>query len=127
MVPILVENSIFSVYLYRSYIPPRRNITCICDQFLQNRSKLYNKQNQSNTTSGKLQYTIVLIVLTLRATQIVQGWFLQKSFLGKVESSNGGFWPCKGPGLARISGLLVDSLIMLARHFVLLILIHGSH
>ena len=25
---------------------------------------------------------------------------------------------CEGPGLARISGLLVDGLIMLARHFL---------
>ena len=38
------------------------------------------------------------------------------SFLGQVENSNGGFWPCEGPGLARISGSLVDDLIMLARH-----------
>ena len=39
----------------------------------------------------------------------------QTSFLGGVECPNGGFRPCEGPGLARISGLLVDSLIMLAR------------
>ena len=32
-----------------------------------------------------------------------------------MECPNGGFRPCEGPGLARISGLLVDSLIMLAR------------
>ena len=34
-----------------------------------------------------------------------------------VESSSGSFWPCEGSGLARISGLLVDGLIMLTRHF----------
>ena len=38
------------------------------------------------------------------------------SFLGGVSSS-GGFRPCEGPRLARTSGLLVDSLIMLARRF----------
>ena len=32
-----------------------------------------------------------------------------------MECPNGGFRPCEGHGLARISGLLVDSLIMLAR------------
>ena len=42
------------------------------------------------------------------------------SFLGGVENSNDGFWPCEGSGLARISGLLVDDLIMLARHFLCL-------
>ena len=35
-----------------------------------------------------------------------------------MECSNGNFRPCEGPGLARISGLLVDSLIMLARQFL---------
>ena len=39
------------------------------------------------------------------------------SFLGSVESSNGGFWPCEGPGLEKICSLLVDGLLMLARHF----------
>ena len=62
-------------------------------------------------------YTIVLVVLTLRTTQTARGWLQQTSFLGGVQSSNGGFRPCEGPGLARISGLLVDSLIMLARYF----------
>ena len=38
-------------------------------------------------------------------------------FLGGVKSSNSGFWPSEGSGLARISGLLVDGLIMLARYF----------
>ena len=32
-------------------------------------------------------------------------------------SSNGSFWPCEEPGLTRISGVLVDGLIRLARHF----------
>ena len=75
-----------------------------------------------NRTSGKIKltppvdsYTIVLQVLTLSTTQTTRGWFQQTSFLGGVECSNGGFRPCEGPGLARISGLLVDSLIMLAR------------
>ena len=75
-----------------------------------------------NRTSGKIKltppvdsYTIVLQVLTLSTTQTTQGWFLHTSFLGGVECSNGGFRPCEGPGLARVSGLLVDSLIMLAR------------
>ena len=39
------------------------------------------------------------------------------SFLGGVASSNGGFWLCEGPGLVRISGLLVDGLILLAKYF----------
>ena len=75
-----------------------------------------------NRTSGKIKltppvdsYTIVLQVLTLSTTQTTRGWFLHTSFLGGVECSNGGFRPCVGPGLARVSGLLVDSLIMLAR------------
>ena len=34
-----------------------------------------------------------------------------------MESSNGCFWPCEGSGLARISGLLVDGLVVLNRHF----------
>ena len=75
-----------------------------------------------NRTSGKIKltppvdsYTIVLQVLTLSTTQTTRGWFLHTSFLGGVECSNGGFRPCEGPGLARVSGLLVDSLIMLAR------------
>ena len=75
-----------------------------------------------NRTSGKIKltppvdsYTIVLQVLTLSTTQTTRGWLLHTSFLGGVECSNGGFRPCEGPGLARISGLLVDSLIMLAR------------
>ena len=37
--------------------------------------------------------------------------------LGSVESSNGGFWLCEGPGLARISSLLVDGLMLFAKHF----------
>ena len=41
-------------------------------------------------------------------------WFQQTSFLGCVYSSNGSFRPFQGPGLERISGLLVDSLTMLA-------------
>ena len=72
-----------------------------------------------NRTSGKIKltppvdsYTIVLQVLTLSTTQTTRGWFLHTSFLGGVECSNGGFRPCEGPGLARVSGLLVDSLIM---------------
>ena len=76
-----------------------------------------------NCTSGKIKltppmdsYTIVLQVLTLSTTQTTRGWFLHTSFLGGVECPNGGFRPCEGPGLARVSGLLVDSLIMLARH-----------
>ena len=75
-----------------------------------------------NRTSGKIKltppvdsYTIVLQVLTLSTTETTPGWFLHTSFLGGVECSNGGFRPCEGPGLARVSGLLVDSLIMLAR------------
>ena len=75
-----------------------------------------------NRTSGKIKltppvdsYTIVLQVLTLSTTQTTRGWYLHTSFLGGVECSNGGFRPCEGPGLARVSGLLVDSLIMLAR------------
>ena len=75
-----------------------------------------------NRTSGKIKltppvdsYTIVLQVLTLSTTQTKRGWFLLTSFLGGVECSNGGFRPCEEPGLARVSGLLVDSLIMLAR------------
>ena len=48
---------------------------------------------------------------------------MQTSFLGGVKILNGGFWPCEGSGLTRISGLPVDNLIMLAR----LILIHISH
>ena len=75
-----------------------------------------------NRTSGKIKltppvdsYTIVLQVLTLSTTQTTRGWFLHTSFLGGVECSNGGFRPCEEPGLARVSGLLVDSLIMLAR------------
>ena len=75
-----------------------------------------------NRTSGKIKltppvdsYTIVLQVLTLSTTQTTRDWFLHTSFLSGVECSNGGFRPCEGPGLARISGLLVDSLIMLAR------------
>ena len=87
-----------------------------------------------NRTSGKIKltppvdsYTIVLVVLTLSTTQTTRGWFQQTSFLGGVQSSNGSFWPCEGPGLARISGLLVDSLIMLARHFFLWILLHIKH
>ena len=75
-----------------------------------------------NRTSGKIKltppvdsYTIVLQVLTLSTTQTTRGWFLHTSFLGGVECSNGGFRPCERPGLARVSGLLVDSLIMLAR------------
>ena len=75
-----------------------------------------------NRTSGKIKltplvdsYTIVLQVLTLSTTQTTRGWFLHTSFLGGVECSNGGFRPCEGSGLARVSGLLVDSLIMLAR------------
>ena len=75
-----------------------------------------------NRTSGKIKltppvdsYTIVLQVLTLSTTQTTRGWFLHTYFLGGVECSNGGFRPCEGPGLARVSGLLVDSLIMLAR------------
>ena len=39
---------------------------------------------------------------------------LHFEYLGGVECPNGGFRPCEGPGLARISGLLVDSLIILA-------------
>ena len=75
-----------------------------------------------NRTSGKIKltppvdsYTIVLQVLTHSTTQTTRGWFLHTSFLGGVECSNGGFRPCEGRGLARVSGLLVDSLIMLAR------------
>ena len=93
----------------------------------------FHKTNP-NRTSGKIKltppvdsYTIVLLVLSLSATQTTQGWFQQTSFLGGVESSNDSFWPCEGSDLARISGLLVDSLIMLARCFFLLILLHISH
>ena len=75
-----------------------------------------------NRTSGKIKltppvdsYTIILQVLTLSTAQTTRGWFLHASFLGGVECSNGGFRPCEGPGFARVSGLLVDSLIMLAR------------
>ena len=73
-----------------------------------------------NCTSGKIKLTppvdsctIILVVLTFSTTQTTRGWFQQMSFLGL----NGGFRPCEGPGLARISGLLVNSLIMLARRF----------
>ena len=34
-----------------------------------------------------------------------------------VEISNGSIWPCEGSDSARISGILVDGLIMLARRF----------
>ena len=77
-----------------------------------------------NRTSGKIKltppvdsYTVVLVVLTLSTTQTTRGWFQQMSFLGDVWSSNSRFRPCEGPGLVRSSGLLVDSLIMLARLF----------
>ena len=54
-------------------------------------------------------YAIVL-VLTLSTTQkLLEASFKQPSFLGRVENSNGSFRPCEGPGLARISGLLVDA------------------
>ena len=63
-----------------------------------------------NRTSGKIKltplvdsYTIVLLVLTLTTTQTTQGLFQQTSFLGSLESLNGGFWPCEGSGIARIS------------------------
>ena len=75
-----------------------------------------------NRTSGKIKltppvdsYTIVLLVLTLSTAQPTRGWFQQTYFLSGVQNLNGGCWACEGPGLARISGLLVDSLIMLAR------------
>ena len=75
-----------------------------------------------NRTSGKIKllipvdsYTIALLVLTLSTTQTIYlRLILQMSFLGGVESLNGGFWPCGGPGLARTSSLL---LIILAIHF----------
>ena len=73
-----------------------------------------------NRTSGKVKlllpvdsYTIVLLVLTL-STTIYLRLILQMSFLGGVESLNGGFWPCRGPGLARTSSLLM---IILAIHY----------
>ena len=34
------------------------------------------------------------------------------SFLSGVENLNSGFWPCEGSGFARISGLLVDGLVI---------------
>ena len=90
---------------------------CCQDRFV---TRFY--RTDPNRTSGKIKltppvdsYTIVLQVLTLSTTQTTRGWFLHTSFLGGVECSNGGFRPCEGPGLARVSGLLVDSLIMLAR------------
>ena len=74
-----------------------------------------------NCTLGKIKltpsldrYTIILLVLTLSTTQTTRGWFKQASLLGGMESSN---WPCERPDLARIIGLLVDGLIMLAKHF----------
>ena len=42
---------------------------------------------------------------------------MQTSFLGGMKILNGGFWLCEGPGLTRISGLLVDNLIMLGKRF----------
>ena len=95
------------------------------DLFLQATTSKYVTRfyrTDPNRTSGKIKltppvdsYTIVLQVLTLSTTQTTRGWFLHTSFLGGVECSNGGFRPCEGPGLARVSGLLVDSLIMLTR------------
>ena len=76
----------------------------------------------SNRTFGKIKvtppvdsYTIVLLVLTLGTAQ------------GGVESSNGGFRPCEGSGLIRISCLLVDDLINVGQTFFLWILLYISH
>ena len=78
-----------------------------------------------NRTSGKIKltppvdsHTIVLLVVMFSTTQTTRGWFQQTSFLGGVEILNGSIWPCEGSGMARISGILVDGLIMLARRFL---------
>ena len=76
-----------------------------------------------NHTSGKIKltppvdnYTIIVLVQTLNYSKLI----LRDIFLGDEASTNGSFWPCERPGLARISGLLVDGLIMLAKHFLCL-------
>ena len=63
-------------------------------------------------------YTIVLLVLTLSATETtVLEARLTDVFSGGVKNSNGSFRPFEESGWARISGLPVDSLIMVAKHF----------
>ena len=68
-----------------------------------------------NRTSGKIKLTPPVDSYTII---LLEAGFNRHH----VESSNGGFWPCEGPGLAKINGLLVDSLIMLAKHSSLILL-----
>ena len=63
--------------------------------------------------------TIILIVFTfsINLLKLIEAGFNGRLFLGGVANSNGGFWLCEWPGLARISGFLVDGMTLLTKSF----------
>ena len=71
--------------------------------------------------TGQMKQHTATTICVLHFTKLIQiahqanQTLLRLSFLDGVESLNGGFWPHEGLGLARISGLLVDGLITLAK------------